>query len=94
MTGKTLIYDGSFEGFLSCVFYIFEYKLTDVTIQNEFVVQNGLFSENETIATDTKKADRVWKGLKQKASTISSTKIYYAFLSEQLGVENILLNYI
>ncbi|QTE22545.1 TIGR03915 family putative DNA repair protein [Polaribacter cellanae] len=94
MTGKTLIYDGSFEGFLSCVFYVFEYKLADVTIQNEFVVQNELFSENETILTNKEKADRVWKGLKKKASTNSCTKIYYAFLSEQENVENVLLDYI
>ncbi|WP_435415597.1 TIGR03915 family putative DNA repair protein [Polaribacter aestuariivivens] len=94
MTGKTLIYDGSFEGFLSCVFYVFEYKLANVSIQNEFSIQNALFSENVTIITNTSKSDRVWKGLKQKASSISSTKIYYAFLSEQLGVENVLLNYI
>lgn len=94
MNGKTLIYDGSFEGFLSCVFYVFEYNLNDVTIQHESVVQNGLFSENETVVTDKEKSDRVWKGLKKKASALSTTKIYYAFLSEQLGVENILLDYI
>ncbi len=94
MQEKTLIYDGTFEGFLSCVFYVFEYKFKNVTIQNEFVNQIGLFSENETIGTDAKKADRVWKGIKSKTSKITSTKIYYAFLSEQEGVENILLNYI
>lgn len=94
MQEKTLIYDGTFEGFLSCVFYVFEYKLKDVSIQNEDVHQNGLFSENETIITDIKKSDRVWNGLKKKASTLTSTKIYYAFLSEQEGIENTLLNYI
>ncbi len=94
MQEKTLIYDGTFEGFLSCVFYVFEYKLKDVSIQNEYVHQNGLFSENETIITNIKKSDRVWSGLKKKASTLTSTKIYYAFLSEQEGIENTLLNYI
>ncbi|GAB7257477.1 TIGR03915 family putative DNA repair protein [Polaribacter sp. OB-PA-B3] len=94
MQEKTLIYDGSFDGFLCCVFYVFEYKLKNAKIQNEFVQQNALFSENEKITTNKEKADRVWKGLKTKASTISTTKIYYAFLSEQAGVENILLDYI
>ncbi|SHN01296.1 TIGR03915 family putative DNA repair protein [Polaribacter sp. KT 15] len=94
MQEKTLIYDGSFDGFLCCVFYVFEYKLKNAKIQNEFVLQNALFSENEKISTNKDKADRVWKGLKTKASTISTTKIYYAFLSEQPGVENILLDYI
>ncbi|AQS95137.1 DNA metabolism protein [Polaribacter sp. BM10] len=94
MQEKTLIYDGSFDGFLCCVFYVFEYKLKNAKIQNKFVLQNALFSENEKISTNKDKADRVWKGLKTKASTISTTKIYYAFLSEQPGVENILLDYI
>jgi probable DNA metabolism protein len=94
MQEKNLVYDGSFEGFLSCVFYVFDYKLKNVNIQNEFNVQNGLFSENETIVTDKVKSDRVWKGLKKKASGISCTKIYYAFLSEKEQVENILLDYI
>ncbi|WP_299066066.1 TIGR03915 family putative DNA repair protein [uncultured Polaribacter sp.] len=94
MQEKTLIYDGSFDGFLCCVFYVFEYKLKNAKIQNEFVQQKALFSENEKITTNKEKADRVWKGLKTKASTISTTKIYYAFLSEQAGVENILLDYI
>ncbi|QTD37017.1 TIGR03915 family putative DNA repair protein [Polaribacter batillariae] len=94
MTAKTLIYDGSFEGFLSCVFYVFEYKIEKVKIQNEFVVQNSLFSENQTVITHKEKADRVWKGLKNKASKNSCTKIYYAFLSEQENVENTLLDYI
>ncbi|APZ46577.1 DNA metabolism protein [Polaribacter reichenbachii] len=93
MQHKTLLYDGTFEGFLSCVFYVFEYKLKNVTIQNQFVNQSELFSDNETINTDKQKSDRVWKGLKQKASTLSSTKIYYAFLSEQPKVENVLLDY-
>ncbi|WP_299666411.1 TIGR03915 family putative DNA repair protein [uncultured Polaribacter sp.] len=94
MNGKILIYDGSFEGFLTCIFHIFEYNLKDVSIQNEFLIQNGLFSENETIITDKEKSDRVWQGLKGKVAAISATKMYYAFLSEQLGIENILLDYL
>ncbi|WP_439131862.1 TIGR03915 family putative DNA repair protein [Polaribacter sp.] len=94
MQEKTLIYDGTFEGFLSCVFFVFEYKVKNATIQNEFVKQSGLFSENEKIITDFIKADRVWKGIKSKTSTRTSAKIYYAFLSEQESVENMLLNYI
>jgi len=94
MTEKTLVYDGSFEGFLSCIFYIFEYKLKNTTIQNKYNTQKSLFSNNEEINTDKEKSDRVWKGLKSKTSSITTTKIYYAFLSEQLGIEDILSTYI
>ena len=68
MQSKTLIYDGTFDGFLSAVFHVYEYKLKDVTIKNKFSVQSQLFSDNENIITETEKANRVWKGIKNKTS--------------------------
>lgn len=93
MKDKKLIYDATFDGFLSAVFYVFEHKLDIVTIENEFVVQNGLFSEDIIILTEVDKANRVWTGLKSKLSPKGSYQLYYAFLSEQSGVENVLLDY-
>ena len=94
MQAKNLIYDGTFDGFLSAVFYVFEHKLKMVTIQNEFTVQHRLFLENETIHTDELKANRVWKGIKSRLSSNGSYQLYYAFLSEDSGVEDSLLEYI
>ncbi|MDG5491561.1 TIGR03915 family putative DNA repair protein [Psychroserpens sp. SPM9] len=94
MHNRNLIYDGTFDGFLSTVFYVFEQQIDAVTIQSESDVQHGLFSENETIITDEKKANRVWKGLKNKVSKFGHYQLYYAFLSEQAGVENLLLDFI
>nr|WP_321222828.1 TIGR03915 family putative DNA repair protein [uncultured Psychroserpens sp.] len=94
MQEKKLIYDGTFDGFLSAVFYVFEHKIKLASIENEFVAQNGLFSEDIIIITEEDKANRLWTGLKSKVSSQGSYQIYYAFLSEQLGVENILLDYI
>lgn len=94
MHNRNLIYDGTFDGFLSTVFYVFEQQLDAVTIQSESDVQHRLFSENETIITDEKKANRVWKGLKNKVSKFGHYQLYYAFLSEQAGVENLLLDFI
>lgn len=94
MKDKNLIYDGTFDGFLSTVFYVFEHKLKCVSIQNKFVMQQGLFCEVERIITDEEKANRVWKGLKSKLSSQGSYHLYYAFLSEQSGVETLLLDYI
>ena len=93
MQAKNLIYDGTFDGFLSAVFYVFEYKLTTVTIQNEFVMQQGLFSDVVKIPADEIKANRVWKGIKSKLSAKGSYQLYYAFLSEQIGVEALLRLY-
>lgn len=94
MNSKTLVYDGTFDGFLTAVFNVFEQKLQSAAIQNEFMLQQGFFSEIEKIFTDEVKANRVWKGLKTKLSSNGSYQLYYAFLSEQTGVEAILLDYI
>ncbi|WP_179007342.1 TIGR03915 family putative DNA repair protein [Winogradskyella forsetii] len=94
MKDQNLMYDGTFDGFLSAVFYVFEHQLKAVTIQNEFVMQQGLFSEVEKVITDEAKATRVWKGIKSKLSSHGSYQLYYAFLSEQSGVEALLLDYI
>ncbi|MCK8481401.1 TIGR03915 family putative DNA repair protein [Psychroserpens algicola] len=94
MHNRNLIYDGTFDGFLSTVFYVFEQQLDAVTIQSESGVQHIMFSKNETIVTDELKANRVWKGLNNKMSKSGHYQLYYAFLSEQVGIENLLLDYI
>ncbi len=94
MQHSNLIYDGTFDGFLTCVFYVYEYQLKDAQIQNKYTAQNLLFSNPETVITDTTKSDRVWKGIKSKLSKNRSYQLYYAFLSEKENIENILLDYI
>jgi probable DNA metabolism protein len=89
-----LIYDGTFDGFLTCVFQVYDLKLNQVNIQRKEDGQESLFGSREDVTTDLEKADRVWKGVKKKTSTTGSLRIYYAFLSEQKEVENLLLRYI
>jgi len=89
----TLIYDGSFNGFLTAVFIAFEERLNVVDIQKNHQVQNVLFSETETIFTRVEKAKRVWNGVRNKSHNAITT-IYFAFLSEKEGIEFMLYNYI
>ncbi|MEM9076006.1 MAG: TIGR03915 family putative DNA repair protein [Bacteroidota bacterium] len=89
----TLIYDGSFNGFLTAVFIAFEEKLNVADIQTNAQCQNGLFSENETIFTNVEKAKRVWNGIRNKSHSAISN-IYFAYLSEMEGVELLLFQYI
>jgi probable DNA metabolism protein len=89
----TLIYDGSFKGFLTAVFIAFEEKLKVADIQKNGQAQNGLFSNSETIFTYVEKAKRVWNGVRSKSYNAIST-IYFAFLSETEGIERILFEYI
>ncbi|KQC29021.1 TIGR03915 family putative DNA repair protein [Flagellimonas eckloniae] len=90
---KTLIYDGSFNGFLTAVFIAFEEKINVSDIQRNSHGQNGLFSETETIFTDVHKAKRVWNGIRNKSHNAISN-VYFAFLSETDGIELMLFTYI
>lgn len=90
----TLIYDGTFDGFLTGVFDVFELKLQAVIFQRPESIQESLFGNTLEITTDLKKADRVWKGIKSKSSTRGISRLYAAFLSEQRHVETLLLDYI
>lgn len=94
VSNKNLIYDGSFDGFLTAVFDVYEYKFDDVDIQNKFNMQDSLFAETVHVETDIAKAERVWSGIKSRSSKNGVYQIYYAFLSEVEGVENTLLDYI
>lgn len=86
----TLIYDGSFDGFLTSIFVSFDLKLEKVNIVKSQFFQDSFFEEKETIITDKEKADRVWLGLKKKIKPIELSRMYYAFLSENATVENAL----
>ena len=90
---KILTYDGSFNGFLTAVFMVYEEKITVSDIQRHGKVQNALFADNERVYTNTEKAKRVWRGIQAK-NQLTLKNIYFAFLSEKKGIELILLQYI
>ena len=90
---KILIYDGSFNGFLTAVYIAFEKSMRVTDIRSNAVNQNGLFSETEIIFTDVDKAKRVWNGIQKKSNT-AIKNIYFSYLSEYEGVEHILYQYI
>lgn len=87
MTKKVLKYDGSFEGFLTCVFNAFEQKLKVIEIVPTGESQDQLFSETENIITEDAKSQRVLKALKAKVTSNGLRRIKFAFLSEKQGIE-------
>ncbi|MDB5193428.1 MAG: domain often clustered or fused with uracil-DNA glycosylase [Segetibacter sp.] len=89
-----IIYDGSFEGLLTAVFEAYEYKFEQVKIVLQKHFQPSPFDKEHRCITDERKAERVWKGLKQKLSAAACAQLYKAFLSEDAGIENTLLQYI
>jgi probable DNA metabolism protein len=90
----TVVYDGSFEGWLTAVFEVYEYKFFNPKIVATEKFQPNVFAQHHTTLFLKEKADRVWKGLSQKVSKVALTQVYKTFLSEEEGIENVLLEYI
>lgn len=89
----TLVYDGSFEGLLTCIFEVYEYKFSEVEIVERKYFQESLLGQSKEVITDEEKAKRVWEGLKKKLSANGKRQFQHSFLSEQKNIGNILLSY-
>jgi probable DNA metabolism protein len=89
-----LVYDGSFEGYLSVVFECYNRKLEPTNITSEKNLQETMFIDKEYIPTDTAHSDRVWKGLQQKIKSDLNQLPYSAFLSNDEGIEMALFQFI
>jgi probable DNA metabolism protein len=90
----TVVYDGTFEGWLTAVFDVYEHKIKDADIVLENQHQASVFRPPHQVITDTVKAKRVWDGLKQRVSHNALGQIYRSFLSEESMIENLLLDYV
>jgi len=86
-------YDGSFNGFLSVVFTIFQQEDLPLGIKAKKREDQVLFPSEQYIDTDLGKARRVWRSLEKKSSN-TVKGIYFAFLSEQSDIEVLLFRYI
>jgi probable DNA metabolism protein len=90
---QSVIYDGTFEGWLTAVFEVYEYKFSEVCITTRERFQPDVFAKPHEIFYNQEKAERVWKGLSAKLSAAALSQLYKAFLSEENGMENVLLQY-
>ena len=86
-----LLYDSSFEGFLTAVFITFERRYSQVIITPESRHTPTLWDEEERVYTDPTKAQRVLKRIKTIWGTEGVTIVLQAFLSEETRIENHLL---
>lgn len=91
---KPVLYDGTFEGFLTAVFEIYEYKIGQPKIKRGNVTDGSLFSDAQLVQTNEAKAKRVLAKLEEKISRAAMTQVYRSFLSELKDIENVLLQYI
>src|ERR1700749_521563 len=91
---ETLLYDGSFPGWLTAVFEVYEYKLADLTIRPDRDAEQSLFGSSRKVMADDIKAERVWKGLQTRISRNATKQLYRTFLSEAREIEDQLLQYV
>lgn len=87
------IYDGSFEGLLTAIFYAYPSK-NPSNIVNYKNYTPSLINEVNEITTDDKIFARVYNSILKKLNYSVLKNIYYLYLSEILGCENIILSYL
>ena len=91
---KPVVYDGSFKGFLTTVFEVYEYKILQPEIRRQDAVNGSLFGDVHVVQYDSEKTKRVLLKLEQKLSKAAMNQLYKSFLSELPGIENTLLRYV
>lgn len=91
---KPVLYDGTFEGFLTAVFEVYEYKITAPQITRGNATGGSLFGEVHVVQTNNTKAKRVLVKLEQNISTAAMSQLYKSFLSELNHIEDVLLRYL
>ena len=89
----SLIYDSTFEGFLSAVFDVYELQIQEPHITTQDHFRGNIYDKIHEVQTVEKNHLRVWKGLEIKLSAEALKQFYKTFLSELPGIENTLLQY-
>lgn len=87
------VYDGSFEGFLTCIYYFYKTGDRVSEICREDIYPSFLL-ESKEIATDQELSDKVSNAIVKQVSYNTLIQIYFAFLSELPEREICLLDYI
>lgn len=89
---KILLYDGSFEGLLTSIFEVFEYKFenTEIVAEQNFSTVN-LFAEQHQVFTNAEKSARVLSKIEQISGKETIRILLKIFLSEHPHKERLIL---
>lgn len=89
---KEYIYDGTFEGLLTAIFYGYSLK-EEVSITKASSYIPNLLGQPETIKTEEEKFYRVYSSIEKKLSPSTLKNVYHLYLSDIPSVENLILKY-
>ncbi|MDD2483931.1 MAG: TIGR03915 family putative DNA repair protein [Eubacteriales bacterium] len=87
------LYDGSFEGFLTCVYYHY-YEDRAAGIYPFESYQDSILFRSRQIQTDAEKAAKVYEAIENKISSYALGRVYHVFLSSLPEKDNIAFRYI
>ncbi|QOR74295.1 TIGR03915 family putative DNA repair protein [Cruoricaptor ignavus] len=85
-----LIYDGSFEGLLTAIFEVHEYKFRDLEIVAEAFPDENLFAEKHQVFTDVAKAKRIEAFVEKYSGSEGVRNLLRVFLSENENRERLI----
>lgn len=85
-----LVYDGSFEGLLTAIFEVHEYKFRDAEIVAEGFPDENLFAEKHQVFTDVAKAKRIEKFVEKYSGSEGVRNLLRVFLSENENRERLI----
>lgn len=89
----TLLYDGSFEGLLTGIFEVFEYKFSPAElISKDNYSSESMFAEIHEVFTQNSKSDRVLKTLETNLGKAGVSHLLRVYLSERSDLEYLILN--
>lgn len=87
------LYDGSFEGFLTCIYYhYYEEKASGIFTSDNY--QPNILNSFIEVTSEAEKATKVYDAIGKKISPYDLQRIYRVFLSTVDHREILLLNYI
>ena len=78
----SVVYDGTYEGWLTAIFDIYAHNLADVVFARQGACTGLLFGETHPVITDEQKAERVLRGLQKRLSPEGLNRLYNTYLSE------------
>ncbi|KFF28969.1 DNA metabolism protein [Chryseobacterium piperi] len=88
-----LLYDGSFDGLLTAIFEVFEYRYQDVEIiGRDHFHQENIFAEIHEVITQNNKAERVLNKLETSIHKAGIHQLLKVFLSEDPEAERLILS--
>ncbi|MDD4803177.1 MAG: TIGR03915 family putative DNA repair protein [Syntrophomonas sp.] len=87
------LYDGSFDGLLTCIYHHY-YNETAAGIYQQEYYQPTLLLSSVAVCTDPTLAKRVYQAIEDKISANALVKVYHVYLSSSPDKEELILNYL